>query len=38
MLVTSREVLHVRDEQEFPVPPLGVPDPRRFLYLGGYSP
>ncbi len=27
VLVTSREVLHVRAEHEFPVPPLPVPDP-----------
>jgi predicted ATPase/class 3 adenylate cyclase/DNA-binding CsgD family transcriptional regulator len=27
VLVTSREVLHVRVEHEFPVPPLTVPDP-----------
>jgi predicted ATPase/class 3 adenylate cyclase/DNA-binding CsgD family transcriptional regulator len=27
ILVTSREVLHVRAEHEFPVPPLVVPDP-----------
>src|SRR5207237_4490361 len=26
VLVTSREVLHVSGEQEFSVPPLGVPD------------
>jgi len=28
VLVTSREVLHVRGEQEFAVPPLCVPDPK----------
>jgi predicted ATPase len=27
VMVTSREVLHVRGEQEFPVPPLAMPDP-----------
>jgi predicted ATPase/class 3 adenylate cyclase/DNA-binding CsgD family transcriptional regulator len=27
LLVTSREVLHVRAEHEFPVPPLAIPDP-----------
>ena len=29
VLVTSREVLHVRAEHEFTVPPLALPDPRR---------
>jgi predicted ATPase/DNA-binding winged helix-turn-helix (wHTH) protein len=29
LLVTSREVLHLSGEYEFPVPPLPVPDPRR---------
>src|SRR5262249_34109672 len=28
ILVTSREVLHLSGEYEFPVPPLTVPDPR----------
>src|SRR5579884_2396397 len=29
VIVTSRAVLHVRGEQEFAVPPLSVPDPKR---------
>ena len=29
VIVTSRAVLHVRGEQEFPIPPLAVPDPKR---------
>src|SRR5215467_11263619 len=28
VMVTSREVLHVRGEQEYAVPPLAVPDPK----------
>jgi predicted ATPase/class 3 adenylate cyclase len=36
VLVTSREVLHVHDEQEFAVPPLGVPDPSTFARLAPF--
>jgi predicted ATPase len=40
VLVTSREVLRVRDEQHFAVPALGVPDPEKLLSkeaLAGYE-
>jgi predicted ATPase/class 3 adenylate cyclase/DNA-binding CsgD family transcriptional regulator len=33
MLVTSREVLHVQAERDFPVPPLELPDPKRLPEL-----
>ncbi len=37
VLVTSREVLHVRAEREFPVPPLELPDPKRLPDLATLS-
>jgi predicted ATPase/class 3 adenylate cyclase/DNA-binding CsgD family transcriptional regulator len=37
VLVTSREVLHVRAEHEFPVPPLAVPDPNHLPDLAMLS-
>jgi predicted ATPase/class 3 adenylate cyclase/DNA-binding CsgD family transcriptional regulator len=37
VLVTSREVLHVRAEHEFPVPPLAVPDPLHLPALATLS-
>jgi predicted ATPase/serine/threonine protein kinase/DNA-binding CsgD family transcriptional regulator len=37
MLVTSREVLHVQAEHEFPVPPLELPDPKRLPDLAVLS-
>ncbi|MFL5695762.1 MAG: protein kinase domain-containing protein [Ktedonobacteraceae bacterium] len=37
VLVTSREALHVQAEQEFPVPPLELPDPKRLPDLAVLS-
>jgi predicted ATPase/class 3 adenylate cyclase len=37
ILVTSRALLHLYGEREFPVPPLGVPDPRRLPELAEVS-
>jgi predicted ATPase/class 3 adenylate cyclase/DNA-binding CsgD family transcriptional regulator len=37
VLLTSREVLHVRAEHEFPVPPLAVPDPNHLPDLAMLS-
>src|SRR6266700_1423835 len=37
IIVTSRAVLHVRGEQEFPIPPLAVPDPKRLPDLVTFS-
>ena len=37
MIVTSREVLHVRGEQEFAVPPLAIPDPKHLPDLVALS-
>jgi predicted ATPase/serine/threonine protein kinase/DNA-binding CsgD family transcriptional regulator len=37
ILVTSREVLHVQAEHEFPVPPLELPDPKRLPDLAMLS-
>ena len=36
-LVTSRAVLHLAGEQEFPVPPLALPDPRHLPALEALS-
>jgi len=37
VLVTSREVLHVRAEHEFPVPPLALPDPKHLPDVAALS-
>lgn len=37
VLVTSREVLHLRGEQEYQVPPLSLPNPRRLPSLEALS-
>ncbi len=37
VLVTSREVLHVHAEHEFPVPPLALPDPKHLPDLAALS-
>jgi predicted ATPase/class 3 adenylate cyclase/DNA-binding CsgD family transcriptional regulator len=37
VIVTTREVLHVRGEQEYPVPPLSVPDPKHLPDLVALS-
>jgi predicted ATPase/class 3 adenylate cyclase len=37
VLVTSREVLHVHAEHEFPVPPLALPDPKHLPDLATFS-
>jgi predicted ATPase/DNA-binding CsgD family transcriptional regulator len=37
VMVTSREVLHVRTEHEFPVPPLPLPDPKQLPDLAALS-
>src|SRR6266849_3612145 len=37
ILVTSREVLHMRAEHEFPVPPLALPDPNHLPDLAAFS-
>jgi len=37
LLVTSREVLHLRAEHQFPVPPLALADPKRITDIASLS-
>jgi predicted ATPase/DNA-binding SARP family transcriptional activator len=37
VLVTSRAPLHLQEEQQFPVPPLAIPDPQHLPPLEGFA-